>query len=192
MRRLVFPLVVFAVLCAAAPARSQGFVSPFAGYDYGDSAGNCPSFFNDCSERKTSYGIVFGGLSGGILGFEQDISFAPDFFGKSTEFGENSVLTLMSNIVVAIPAGRLRPYGSIGIGLMKTKVKFTAADLADFSDTSLAYDLGAGLMVLLPSHLGLRLDFRRFRTRAGLSIAGIGLDDAKLKFSRISVGVVLH
>ena len=192
MRRIVIAFAVIAALAPASIASAQGYFSPFAGYDYGDSAGNCPSFFNDCSERRTSYGIVFGGLSGGIFGFEQDISYAPNFFGESTELESNSVFTAMSNMVVAIPAGRVRPYGSVGLGLVKTKVKFTAESLADFGDTSFGYDLGAGVMVLLPAHLGLRVDFRRFRTLGGLSILGLGLDDQKLKFSRISVGLVLH
>jgi opacity protein-like surface antigen len=192
MRRLVIPLALLAVLTAPAPARAQGFLSGFAGYDYGESAGNCPSFFNDCSERRRAYGVTFGKLSGGVLGFEQDISWAPNFFGEGGGVSESSVFTAMSNLVVALPLGPVRPYGSLGAGLIKTKVGFSVAELADFGDTSLGWDMGVGVMVLLPAHLGVRVDFRRFRTAGDLSFAGIGLQNDKLRFSRVTVGLVLH
>jgi opacity protein-like surface antigen len=194
MRRVVFACVVLGVVLGVpAAARAQGYFTPNIGYDFSGDAGNCPSLFNDCAEKKLSYGVVFGKLSGGIIGFEEDVSFAPDFFGQSKSFASNSVLSLMSNLIVAIPAGAARPYLSAGVGVLRTSVDLTAGGGgANFSDTSFGYDIGAGLMVLLPHHVGLRADIRRFQSASDISIVGISLSDRKLSFMRASIGLVLH
>ena len=190
MRRLVIPLVVFAALAAAAPAGAQGFFSPFYGYAYGDSAGNCEAFFGDCAEKRDGWGVSFGKY--GVIGFEQDISWTPEFFGKGVDVDDNRVFTAMSSLMVSIPLGPVRPYGLYGLGLIKTKVQFTSAELRDFGDTSFGYNYGVGVSILLPAHLGLRADWRRLRTFGDLEIFGVGGDEAKLRFSRFSFGLVLH
>lgn len=181
------------LVLAAAPARAQGYFAPFVGYDFGGDAGNCPSLLNDCREKKTSYGVTFGSLSGGVLGVEADIAYAPDFFGESDRFGENSVLTLMTNLVVGVPLGGLRPYASGGLGLMRTKVTFDLPEFgSDASQNALAWDIGGGLMVFLPHHLGIRADYRRFKSTKDFSVLGVDITNTKLSFSRVSVALVLH
>jgi opacity protein-like surface antigen len=193
MRRLAVALLVMAALnFSSTPAQAQRYFSPFASYSHGEAAGNCPSFWDDCPERRTGYGVVFGGLSGGVMGFEQEISWTPDFFGENVSVESSSVLTVMSNLVVGLPIGPLRPYGSVGVGLMKAKAAFTAENIESYSDTSFGYDYGAGLIVLLPAHLGIRVDFRRFKSSAGLPALGIEPPATKLRFSRASIGLVLH
>ena len=54
-------------------------------------------------------------MGGGVLGFEGDIGYSPDFFGK-TDIGGSSVLTATGNLVFGIPIGGqkgvgIRPYG---------------------------------------------------------------------------------
>jgi len=191
MRRFVIPLVVLAAILAASPARAQGFFIPYYGYAYGDSAGTCTGIFSDaCDDKRSSYGASFGKY--GVIGFEQDINWTPEFFGKGADLDDNRVFTAMSSLMVAIPAGPLRPYGLYGIGLIKTNVQFTAQELADFGDTSFGYNYGFGVSLLLPAHLGVRVDYRRFRTFGGLEILGLETEEAKLKFSRLSFGLVLH
>ena len=126
------------------------------------------------------------------MGFEQDISWTPDFFGDDAEIESSSVLTIMSNFVVGLPIGPLRPYGSVGIGLLKSKAEFTTESLTDFGDTSFGYNYGAGVMILLPAHLGIRVDFRRFKSGGDLPLINIGTDATELRFSRATVGLVLH
>ena len=180
-------------LSLAAPAGAQGYIVPNIGYDFGGDAGNCPSILDECSEKRTSYGVAIGGLSGGIFGFEEDITYAPDFFGKSDRFGENSVLTAMSNLVLAIPLGAVRPYVTGGLGLMRTRVTFDLDDLDNGgSQNALAWDLGAGVMIFLPGHLGFRGDYRRFKSTKDFSVFGIDINNTKLAFSRVSAGLVLH
>jgi len=98
----------------------------------------------------------------------------------------------MSSMMVSMPIGPVRPYGLYGIGLIKTKVQFTSAEIADFGDTSFGYNYGLGVSVLLPAHLGIRADWRRFRTFGGLEILGLETEESKLQFSRFSFGLVLH
>jgi opacity protein-like surface antigen len=184
-------MLIIAAVLAPVPARAQGYFAPFIGYDFGGDAGSCSSIFTDCAEKRTSYGIAAGFLSGGILGFEEDFSYAPDFFGSSASFGSNSVLTLMSNLVVGIPAGPVRPYASGGVGLIRTKVA-TVSQLLNLSDSGFGYDLGGGVMLFFGAHLGVRGDFRHIRSTKDFDLLGISLPNTKLNFSRISVGLVLH
>src|SRR3954470_12693586 len=97
--RLILFMFLAVAAAAPSPAFAQGYAVPFLSYDVGGDAGTCPSLVNDCSEKKWGYGVAIGFLMGHLLGFEEDIGFAPDFYGKSTTFGSNSVLTAMSNVI---------------------------------------------------------------------------------------------
>jgi opacity protein-like surface antigen len=193
MRKLVAPLAAL-VLIAAAPtaARAQSYIAPFVGWDFGGSAGNCPSFLNDCSEKKTAYGVAMG--YGRLFGLEADISYAPDFFGASSSYSANSVLTAMANVSLNFPVGPLRPYFSVGLGVVRTDVELTVGDLLSTRDSSLGYDAGGGLKVLFPHHLGLRFDYRHFRSTGSMSILSLlgGSNGDKLNFSRFAIGLMLH
>jgi opacity protein-like surface antigen len=190
MRTLSLLALAVALFAAtASPAEAQRYFGGFTGYSYGEAAGECDSLFDDCPDRRTGYGIVFGSLGGGI-GFEQEIAWTPDFFGETGDLADSNVLTVMSNLIVSLPIGAVRPYGAFGIGLMKAKAEFSVDNLSDFSDTSFGWDYGFGVMVMLPAHLGIRADYRRFRSSAELPFTG--LEDNKLRFSRATIGVVLH
>lgn len=193
MRRFVIVAAV-ASLIALVPARAsaQAYFAPFFAYDFGGDAGNCASLLSDCAEKRSAYGVAIGALSHGIIGFEEDISYAPDFFGKSTAAGSNSVLTLMSNLILSVPAGGFHPYVSGGIGLVRTKLN--EGGVLDFSNTGFGYNVGGGVMAMLPKHLGFRVDLRHIRSTSELSVAGFNIlqQGTKLNFSRISFALVLH
>ncbi len=183
---------LFVLLAALpAPARAQAYLSPFLGWDFGGDAGSCTSFFGgDCSDKRTSYGVAVGG--GGIVGGELEFAYAPDFFGQSPTLGSNSVLTLMGNLMISIPAGPVRPYVTGGAGLFRTHVAATASDLLSFDDSSFGYNFGGGVMILLPAHLGVRGDFRNIRSTSEIPVLGIATGGTKLSFSRFYVGLVVH
>lgn len=190
MKRCVVLILAAAALgLVPATAHAQRYFGAFGGYSYDGAAGECPSLWDDCPNRRTGYGVVFGGLGGGF-GLEQEIAWTPDFFGEEEGgFESSNVLTVMSNVVFSMPVGPLRPYGSAGLGFIKAKAEFTAESLSDFSDTAFGWNYGAGVMVMLPAHLGVRLDYRRFRSGPEVSFLG---GDEKVEFSRVSVGLVLH
>jgi opacity protein-like surface antigen len=173
-------------MLAAAEVRAQAFFSPFIGYDFGGDSG-CQTL-RGCEEKKLNAGIAFGTLSS-ATGFEQEFAYAKNFFGSATG-QESSVLTLMSNFMIAPKIGPVRPYGLFGIGLMKTRVDLNVGEVLSFSNNNFAWDLGAGLMVFFGEHFGLRGDLRHFHSFRDLHISGF-VDNAKLDFGRASVAIVL-
>ena len=105
-----------------ASARADWLFTPNIGIGFG---GDTPS--ND----KLTYGASLGWMGAGIAGFEADWSYTPTFFENSTDnisFADSdNVQNLMANLTLGIPIGGqqgpgFRPYGVIGLGLMKTHV----------------------------------------------------------------------
>jgi opacity protein-like surface antigen len=196
MRRFAIAVAVFGMLALAPrPAHAQAFFVPFFGYDFGGDAGNCQSIVSNCSVKRTAYGFGVGQLSHGIFGGELDLSYAPDFFGASPSFGANSVLTVMGNVIIALPAGPVHPYVTAGAGIMRTHVELRLSQIFSTSDTTFGYNVGGGVMIMLPSHLGVRVDYRNIRTAGNVTIAGFSLpfsQGATLSYSRLTFGLVLH
>ena len=192
MRKAAVLLVATAALgLLPGTAHAQKFFGGFTGWSYGDSAGECDSVWSGCENRKTGYGFVVGG-TGGLFGFETEFAWTSDFW-QGAELNDSKVSTIMTNVLVGFPIGPLRPYGAFGFGAIKARMEFTAASWSDFSDTAFGYDYGAGVIVMLPAHLGVRLDYRRFTSGPTIPvIGGIFGDGNDLEFSRVSVGVVLH
>ena len=124
---------------------------------------------------------------GGVFGFEEDIGYTPDFFGK-TPGGDNAMFTLMSNLMLIIPAGPIRPYGLIGLGLMRSHAQFNASSLS-LSNNSLGWDIGGGLNIFF-GHVGIRGDVRHLRTLQDVTLGVFGND--KVDFWRGSAGLVFR
>jgi opacity protein-like surface antigen len=174
------------LLAPAAPARAQAFISPFAGYSFGGDAANCVSLQN-CDEKRLNAGVSFG-TTHGIFGFEEDIAYAPDFFGK-TPGGSNAVLTVMSNLMIVVPAGPIQPYAIAGLGLIRPHVQLDAVSLA-VDKNALGYDIGAGLNVFLAHAIGVRGDVRHLHTVQDVPL-GLFSND-RLDFWRASAGLTLR
>ena len=192
LRRFAIGAAVFVLFTlAASPARAQTYFVPFFGFDFGEDAGDCASILGDCEVKRSTYGFNVGHLSHGIFGFEADFAYAPGFFGDSPD-APNSVLTLMPNLVVGVPAGPVRLYLTGGLGLIRTNVEANLGSLFSTSDMGWGYNFGGGMMVLLPAHLGLRVDYRNIRSASDLSILGADLPGAKISYSRVVFGLVLH
>ena len=182
-------LIAFVVLAAAAPSRAQGFIRPLIGYDFGGNSG-CPQI-SGCEDKRTNVGVAFGSM-GRILGFEEEIADAKNFFG-SVGTQSSSVITLMSNIMIVPAIGPVHPYVLGGLGLMKTHVDFNRTDVLSLSNNSLAWDLGGGVTVLFGQHLGVRGDIRHFHSTESFTIPFVGITptNEKLTFGRASAALVL-
>ena len=172
---------------SATQARAQVFVSPFIGYDFGGDAG-CPGLRN-CEDKKLNAGVSVGSM-GNVFGFEEELAYARNFFGDA-EGLSSSVLTLMSNVMLAPNLGPVRPYVLAGIGLIKTHVELTPASVFTTNDNNLGWDIGGGLIGYVSGHVGLRGDIRYFHSFQDLTVLGFTLGDSKLNFGRASAGVVL-
>ena len=168
------------------PARADGFITPSVGFNFGADATNCNSL-RSCDDRRTSWGVAIG-TTGGIFGFEEEFAYAPNFFGTAT--GDNAVLTLMSNLMVVIPAGPIQPYGVIGVGLVRPHAQLNASSLASDQNT-LGWDIGGGLNIFLGKSVGVRGDVRHVRTLQDITLGGF-FTNAPLDFYRASAGLTLR
>lgn len=178
--------IVVLALAAPKPAQAQGFISPLLGYDFGGDSG-CPTI-SGCENKTLNIGAGLGSL-GSVLGGELEVSYANDFFGKTPGYS-SSVLTVMGNLLLAPRIGPVRPYGTGGIGLLKTKVDFTSSSIVDSKNNHLGWDLGAGVMIFPVGHFGVRGDIRHFHAFQDLKPFGLALGNTKLDFGRASGALV--
>jgi opacity protein-like surface antigen len=174
------------VVGVSTAARAQAFISPFAGYNFGGDAG-CPTVSN-CEDKKLNLGVGIG--TAGIIGFEQEFAYAKDFFGDIPGT-KSSVLTLMSNVMVAPTIGPVRPYALVGLGLIKSRLELTVDDLVATDNNDFGWNVGGGLMVMF-GRIGIRGDIRYFHAFQDIEFLGVPISDLKLDFGRAAAGVVLQ
>jgi opacity protein-like surface antigen len=172
------------------PARAAGLIVPFVGYNFGgDSSSNCISLTN-CQQKRTNVGVSLVSM-GPVFGVEEDLSYAKNFFGD-TPGTPNSVFSLMSNLVVGVGVGPVRPYVLGGVGLIRPHVSSLTGSITGLATTgknALGDDLGAGITVLFGGHIGVRGDLRHFHTFQDLNL--IIFNGQKLDFWRASAGLAL-
>ena len=183
-RAVAIAVTLFAL--AAVPARAQGFITPYAGFNFGGDSANCISLQN-CEDRRLNVGVALGATHG-IFGFEEDIAYAPDFFGK-VPGSHNAVLTVTSNLMLVVPAGPIQPYALIGLGLIRPHAEFDATNLS-FDQNALGYDIGGGLNVFLAHAVGLHGDIRHFHTLQDVTLGLFG--NQQLDFWRASAGLTFR
>jgi len=196
--RVLLIAIVAAVLCGtASPARADGFAVPFYGFSFGgDSNANCQTF-SGCEDKRTNFGVAFGAM-GPVLGFEEDISFAKDFYGHVSPDDNSSVFSLMSNVVVGVGRGPVQPYAIIGAGLIRSRTTLNVIDQFERSNNSLGYDVGVGVRAFFTEHVGISGDIRRFHTFQDVDIPVVGSSTTaffvgqKLDFSRASIGIAFR
>jgi opacity protein-like surface antigen len=158
---------------AASPAAADWLLTPYLGVTFGGGAnfgdvGN----FDDNLERKVTYGVNATWMGAGIFGFEVDFGTTPNFFENTTgpgdfDWGDSNVTTLMGNLILGVPIGGtsgvgVRPYGSVGIGLLRSRVSSTGL-FDDLSTNELGFNAGAGTHIFFNDNVGLRGDIRYFR-----------------------------
>lgn len=180
---LVFLAAPFA--SAQSRGRTPRYISPFMGWHYGGDA-ICQTA-TECDDKTSDLGVVLG--SGAGVAFEEEFLYARRFFGDDPNVA-SSVVTAMSNIVVGPRIGFIRPYGLIGAGLIKARVKLKLEDLAE-GDTGLGWNIGGGVEVG-SARLGLRADIRRMHSMKDLDLPLLPVNGLKLDFSRASFGLVFR
>jgi opacity protein-like surface antigen len=155
------------------PASADWLLTPYLGVPFGGTA----SFgdvgdFEDNFEKRITYGATATWMGAGIIGFEVDLGSTPNYFEVTSgdddfDFGDSNVTTLMGNLVIGAPIGGtsgagLRPYGSGGIGLLRTNI--SGGDFFDDLNTNdLGVNVGGGAYVFFTDNVGIRGDIRYFR-----------------------------
>jgi opacity protein-like surface antigen len=206
VRKALITIALAAATVALTPGRAAAdwYLTPYVGGVFGGNAdfGDFDDDFDDEAERRINFGAALGWMGHGVIGFEADFSWTPNFFentagGGDFDFGDSNVTTLMGNLVVGAPFGGqtgpgIRPYASGGIGLLRTQV-----DGGDFFDdlsrNDLGVNVGAGLHGFFGDNIGIRGDIRYFR-----SLQDDEADDefdlglADFDFWRATVGVTFR
>ena len=185
MARVSVPTLFLTLLisiASAVPASAQGFVSPFLGYNFGGDSG-CVQITN-CEDKNLNWGVGVGAL-GPIFGGELEFAFIPDFFGESTT-QSSSVFTLMGNFMLAPRFGPVQPYGTIGLGLIKTHAELSVTGLLESDNNDFGWNTGGGMFIFFGDHFGVRGDIRYFHAFSALQLLGFNLGETKLDYGRFS------
>ena len=184
----------FLMVLTPAAARADGFIIPFAGVNFGGNAGE--SIGDGADAKRFDWGASFAWMGGGVFGFEGDIGYSPDFYGKS-DVGGSSVLSLMGNVLLGVPLGGqkgfgVRPFGLVGVGVLRSDLE-SFTDAVGFDNAEIAWNFGGGVLVFFGSHVGIRGDLRYFRTFGEVDFGPIevGNTDA-VDYTRGSIGLVLR
>ncbi len=205
LRKTCVTVAMCAMAFAAAPrsASADWVVTPFIGWNFGGSAdvqGTGGTSFENKFEKKIDYGVSLASMGAGAVGFEVDFGYSPNFFESGTagnnnfEFANDSnVVTLTGNVIVGAPigghGGSIRPYVVGGVGLIRSNVQDAAGVFDVENKNDFGFDLGAGVMGFFAQNVGLRGDFRYFRSFRGTSDTATGLGLSNFHFWRGSAGV---
>lgn len=166
MKRVLIGGAVAALLVAVpAQASAEWILTPFIGSSFAGKTTN--EDFEDVIDRqKMTYGGTFTWLGEGVLGFEADLGYSPEYFeadDDDLDFVDSSnVTTLMGNVVVSAPMNGFRPYATAGVGIIKTTVD-DVDDFFDVNNNELGFNVGGGIMAFLSDRVGVRGDVRYFR-----------------------------
>jgi hypothetical protein len=139
------------------------------------------------------------------------VMYAPSFFGNQGSYGENSVTTVMANLIIAggDEGGRgrgrgrgryrfgrggstaVRPYVSGGIGIMH-EVVTTDVVANKIANDDLGVNLGVGVMAFTARSFGVRGDLRYFRDLVNNQRGNTTeIDFGAFHFWRGSIGIVM-
>jgi len=192
-RTLALGLLLMALTPAA--ARADGLLVPFAGVNFGGNAGE--TFSNGADAKRFDWGVSFAWMGGGVFGFEGDIGYSPDFYGKN-DVGGSSVLSLAGNLLIGVPFGGqqgfgVRPFGLVGIGLLRSDLE-SFDELVGIDNSELAWNFGGGVIVFFSQHVGIRGDIRYFRTFGDVNYGPIEITSGAdaIDYSRAALGLVLR
>jgi opacity protein-like surface antigen len=155
-------LAALALVLAPASARADWLFTPNVGAGFG----------GDASGREhLSWGASIGWMGAGVLGWEADFAFTPEFFEGDDDdldlIDNSNVSTFMVNALVGVPVGGttgggFRPYFSGGIGLLQSSVE-DAESLFEVNNNEFGFNLGGGAMGFMTDHVGFRGDIRYYR-----------------------------
>jgi hypothetical protein len=197
MRRAMKGFVAMAtaaLIWAPAQARADGYVSPWVAANSGAGFESGNVFDNG----RAGFGVSAGAMGGGIFGAEVDFGYSPSFFGTSSDFGNNSVINVMGNLIVGIPIGGdsgrgVRPFVTAGLGLIRTQVDGGILFPVSSSNNDFGWNAGVGVMGFFNDHVGLRGDLRYLRTLENNSTStNVDFDPGGFHFWRASAGVVIR
>jgi len=190
-------LATVALIWAPARARADGYVSPWVSANAGAGFSNGNINFEN---GRAGFGLNAGAMGAGIIGGEIDLGFSPSFFGTQNDYGNNSVIDFMGNVIVGVPiggtrGGGVRPFATAGVGLLRRQIDGGNLFQTTSSNNDLGWNAGAGVMGFFSDHVGVRGDVRYLRTinanEASLSDP-FNLSEGGFHYWRAAIGVVIR
>jgi hypothetical protein len=175
-------------------ARAQGFISPFIGSNFGGNVGCRGSGRAGpgiaCQDGTLNVGGAVGAMWD-LLGFEEEVAYRSNFLGNAPSVGlSSSVVTFMSNAMLAPKIGSVRPYVLGGIGLIHARIMTGISAPKDVGNDGGGWDVGGGVMGFFGERVGVRGDIRYIR--AFQTPVGTLPNDANIDYGpRISFGLIL-
>ena len=199
LRKLVIVSALALALVPATASAQSWFLSPFVGANFGGNA-TFEDFddVDDEVEKRVDFGATIG-WNPSVVGFEVDFGWSPNFFENTVgdgdfELGDSNVTTLMGNLLISAPPGRgVRPFGSAGLGLIRSHVSGFGDLFEDATRNDLGVNLGGGVNGQFTDNVGIRADIRYFRSLEDDSNDDefdLGLSD--FDFWRGSIGVTFR
>lgn len=200
-------LLALVSLATPATASADWLFTPWVGYNFGGAAtfNDALGDFEDEFEKRGSFGASLSWMGAGIVGFEVDFGYAPNFFQPTEgdddfEYGDSNLTTLMANAIIGVPIGGqsgagIRPYIAGGIGLMKSHVDEPQDFIGGLDRSDLGFNLGGGVSGFFTDKVGIRGDIRYFRQLRESEPDETDVLDVtigSLRFWRGSVGVVFR
>jgi hypothetical protein len=179
-----------ALVLVPVDARADGFVMPWVGSAFGSSFNN----------GQPSVGVTAGAMGAGIIGGAVDFGYSPSFFGNKSDFGNNTVINVMANVIIGVPVGGtsgagVRPYVTAGVGLLRTQIDGGTLAKVSSSNNMAGWNAGVGVLGYFSQHVGIGGDVRYIRgfkdTNTGVTTIDLN-GSGQLHYWRASVGVVLR
>ena len=182
VRRLLVTAAIGVMAIAATPSKASAdwLLTPFIGANFGGAAdvndAVAGKSLDNKFEHKLDYGASLAWMGAGIIGWELDFGYSPNFFETGTASdnaflftNDSNVTTLTGNVIVGAPIGgthgkSIRPYAVGGVGLIRTNVQDAGAFFNKVHTNDFGFDLGAGVGGFFTENVGLRGDVRYFRS----------------------------
>jgi len=157
--------------------------------------GNTSVSLSDAANRrnKPAFGASLGSF-GTIAGFEVDLGLMPNFFGDAEVVGSNNLMTVMGNFLVGPNLGRVRPYGVVGAGLLRTS-DAGINDQPNVRSNNIGINAGGGAIAYLTDSIGIRGDVRVFHSTGDDEESFVDVLDLELgsfSFWRICIGLSMR
>lgn len=195
MQRMLKAIVLtagLALVLAPTKAMAEGYVSPWAGINWGSGS--------DVDNGRGAFGVTVGYMGAGVIGGELGFGYSPSFFGTNNDFGTNTVIDAMGNLIVGVPLGGtrgkgIRPFVTGGIGLVRTQIDGGTLATVSSKNNMLGWNAGAGVMGYFNQHVGVRSDIRYTRGFEDLTTGNTAIDltgPNQLKYWRLQIGVVVR
>jgi hypothetical protein len=161
-------MAALALALAPASARADWLFTPNIGAGFGMNSGDAAG-----GGEHLTYGASIGWMGEGIIGWEADFAYTPEFFeGDDDDLdvintGDSNVTSIMGNVLVGIPIGGqtgagVRPYVVGGAGLLQTRVEDADA-VFEVDNNDFGINVGGGVMGFMTDNVGFRGDLRYFR-----------------------------